>query len=623
LGGAIDSEGPGTLTMTNCTLFQNSDLSGGAIFNNGFATLIMDNCTLSGNSATGSSTSNGGGIDKRGVLTISNTTFTSNTALSGGAIYNESIGPLKGTLKISNSTFSSNTAVSGGAMSNDGMLTMSNSTLSSNSASSTGGGIFNVSGTLTVSNSTFVSNSASKGGGIDNAGTLSIDSSTFSSNSAANIGGGGIFNEAAGNLTMVTSTLNHNLAPSGGGIYNSLGTVTMGDTIIAGNFASPGPDVYGTVTSNGYNLIGDPSGGSGFVATDLLDQNPLLGSLQNNGGPTQTMALLPGSPAIDAGSNALLGKITTDQRGLPGIVNGTVDIGAFESSGFTIAVTGGNNNQAVVNTAFAAPLLVTVTSPNGEPVTGGVVTFAAPGSGASATFPSGSTATIDSFGQASLAVAANTTPGSYVVTASVNGAPSSLSFNLTNNPAAASHLSLSASGTVTAGVASTITVTALDPFNNIATGYRGTVHFTSSDTSAVLPKDYTFTAGDSGEHTFTNGVTLRKTGTQTITVSHKANNSITGSVTVNVIKKASPASVTAAAAAGTGTVWASQPALGCDPTKPSEPAAATARPVSAARTTSWGLSASTTPPLPRRSSLHQQQQHRPLIGPSPHWISAG
>ena len=98
------------------------------------------------------------------------------------------------------------------------------------------------------------------------------------------------------------------------------------------------------------------------------------------------MALLPGSPAIDAGNNALIpAGVTTDQRGLPRIVNGVVDIGAFESSGFTIAVTSGSGQSTGILTAFPAPLVATVTANNpSEPVAGGLVTFTPPSSGASA-----------------------------------------------------------------------------------------------------------------------------------------------------------------------------------------------------------------------------------------------
>ncbi len=92
--------------------------------------------------------------------------------------------------------------------------------------------------------------------------------------------------------------------------------MTVANTIIAGNTAPTGPDLDGFITSLGHNLIGNSSGSSGFVAADLQSVNPLLGPLQNNGGPTETMAPLPGSPAIAAGSVALIpAGITTDQRG--------------------------------------------------------------------------------------------------------------------------------------------------------------------------------------------------------------------------------------------------------------------------------------------------------------------
>ena len=135
---------------------------------------------------------------------------------------------------------------------------------------------------------------------------------------------------------------------------------TIGNTIVAGNTATTsGPDALGTFASLGNNLIGETDGSSGWVGSDLTGTsaqplNPLLAPLGNYGGPTQTVALLPGSPAIDAGNNALIpAGVTTDQRGLPRIVNGVVDIGAFESSGFTIAVTSGSGQSTAVSTAFS------------------------------------------------------------------------------------------------------------------------------------------------------------------------------------------------------------------------------------------------------------------------------
>jgi hypothetical protein len=117
----------------------------------------------------------------------------------------------------------------------------------------------------------------------------------------------------------------------GGGIANG-GSFTLANSIVAINTAPTQADIYGSVASKGYNLIGNSSGVSGFTAADLLNLNPLLGPLQDNGGPTETMALLKGSPAIATGNvNRIPSGITTDQRGSARVVNGTVDIGAFES----------------------------------------------------------------------------------------------------------------------------------------------------------------------------------------------------------------------------------------------------------------------------------------------------
>jgi hypothetical protein len=150
-------------------------------------------------------------------------------------------------------------------------------------------------------------------------------------------GGGGIFNN--GTLTVTDSTISGNSAADDGGGIDNVGTLTVGNTIIAGNTAPNGPDIDGAVsTDERNNLIGENNGSTGFGSSDLTGTvaDPLdadLGPLADNGGPTETFALSPGSPAINAGNNALIpsGQIY-DQRG-PGyarIVDGTVDIGAFE-----------------------------------------------------------------------------------------------------------------------------------------------------------------------------------------------------------------------------------------------------------------------------------------------------
>jgi hypothetical protein len=582
IGGGIINFG-GTLTVSNCTLSGNSANAGGGIANEPAGTLTVSNCTLSGNSATsrtGSGQGNGigGGILNYGTLIASYCTLSGNSATGEGA--------------------------DGGGITNDGgNSTVSNCTLSSNSTTGDGGGIFNLGGILSLSNCTVSGNSAFDGGGISNEPLTSTQVSS---------------------LSLSNSTVASNTAGVGGGIDNFSGNgMDAQNTIIANNNAtSSAPDISGDLTEDivGHNLIGNTSGGSGFVASDLRNLNPLLGILQNNGGtnPTPTMALLPGSPAIDAGDNT--GAPATDQRGFPRIVNVTVDIGAFESRGFTITVASGNNQQATVNTAFASPLSATVSSPFGEPVQGGVVTFTAPSSGASATFPSGNMATIGPSGQASVAASANSVEGNYAVTASGRGATIPASFNLTNgavinlSPTTLPHatagvaysqtltanggsgpytfvltagalpagFTLSSSGlltgtntqaatfnftvkatdsggfsgsqayTLTVDPASTatfvivgpssvahgttfsITVEAVDAFGNITTGFRGSVNFSSSENSAVLPGKYTFTASDNGVHTFT-GLVLRKTGVaQTITVFDITNKSIEGSLLFDV-----------------------------------------------------------------------------------------
>ncbi len=295
-------------------------------------------------------------------------------------------------------------------------MTLTNCTVSGNSAGTFGGGLLDASGhnTTTLTNCTVSGNSAKqwRPGLVNTDGTTTLTNCTVSGNSADN---------------------------KGGGLYefdSSFSTLNIGNTIVAVNTAgTSGPDATGTFVSQGNNLIGKTDGSSGWVGSDLTGTiarpfDPLLAPLANYGGPTQTMALLPGSPAIDAGSNALIpAGVTTDQRGLPRIVNTVVDIGAFESSGFTITVTSGSGQSTGVLTAFpSSRLVVTVTARNpSEPVAGGLVRFTPPLDGASATI-GGSPATISAAGTASVTATANGIAGSYSVVASASGitAPASL-----------------------------------------------------------------------------------------------------------------------------------------------------------------------------------------------------
>ena len=206
---------------------------------------------------------------------------------------------------------------SGGGIYNAGNLTVTDSTFSGNSADY-GGGIFLRSGTVTVTNSTFSGNSASSGGGIMNMfATLAVTNSTFSGNSATNQGGG-IWN------------------------YDNPGTVTN-SIFVKGS----GNNCYGTVGGSN-NLADDASCGASFTNSSSI----LLGPLGSYGGATQTIPLLPGSSAIDTGLSASCSS--SDQRGKPRV--GACDIGAYESQGFSLAISGGDNQTASPQTAFASPL---------------------------------------------------------------------------------------------------------------------------------------------------------------------------------------------------------------------------------------------------------------------------
>jgi len=241
---------------------------------------------------------------------------------------------------------------------NNGTLTINNSTVSGNSAPEYGGGGIGNNGTLTINNSTVSGNSAGHGsqsvavnyqalslpsgfgGGILNNGTLTINNSTVSGNSAIGSpggAGGGIWSNNR-TLTINNSTISGNSASGTiGGIDNSSGTATLQNSIVANNL---GGNCGGTMTSNGYNLSSD--GTCSFKSTgDLNNTDPKLGPLQDNGGPTHTMDLLSGSPAIDAGNpgGCTDGQghlLTTDQRGMPRPDRedkSGCDMGAYEEQG--------------------------------------------------------------------------------------------------------------------------------------------------------------------------------------------------------------------------------------------------------------------------------------------------
>jgi len=213
-----------------------------------------------------------------------------------------------------------------GGIFNGGTLTVNDSTIWDNFATggSYAGGIMN-NNTLTVTGSTIADNMAGYGGGLYNAGVATVTDSTISGNTATGGGsGGGIFNN--GTLTLTASTISGNTATGAGGGIQDVGSVTAASTIVAGNTSGTGDNNcnLNASTSVGYNLTNDPTGAAcGFTtATDVLNKDPMLGALAQNGGPTESMLPSSASPAagvIPSGTtvNSVSVCPGTDQRGAP------------------------------------------------------------------------------------------------------------------------------------------------------------------------------------------------------------------------------------------------------------------------------------------------------------------
>jgi hypothetical protein len=440
-GGAIFSRG--RLNIANSVITGNSasgDGSGGGVFSNFY--LGVANSTISGNAAY----YGGGGIyNESGVVVLTDSTIGGNSAQLGGGIFNHI-----GSMTVTASTISGNSAVNGGGVYNaDATLTISSSNIISNSAGhtniSSGGGILNEGSTLTLMTSTVSGNSAAdSGGGIDGIsdivrnipGAITVSDSTLTANSANY--GAGILN-AKSSLTVANSTITGNNAGPGsfsfgGGVecgYHSTNTIV--DSTISGNSASRGGGIVFDYATTGIldgaivaansggdylsenspsiggsnDLIGDGSDG-GALAGSLRGTagkplNPLLSALGSFGGPTQTLELTPGSPAIGAGANFTVldsndNDITaTDQRGIPRPSSSGFDIGAFQSGSLVVntlsdpaaqtagilslreAITLANTIGGGQEITFASGLAGTISLASQLPTIGNSVTIDGPG----------------------------------------------------------------------------------------------------------------------------------------------------------------------------------------------------------------------------------------------------
>jgi hypothetical protein len=455
---------------TNGAVAGTTDALGGGIFNNS-SDVTLDNVVLQNNRAQGGNgvhtgqsgyNARGGGLySMGGSVTISDSTIANNRAVGG----NGQVGFDAGSNTRGQTGGWGGSGLGGGVYISGGLLTLANATISANATyggeggiggdggpyggeggiggeggSGQGGGVYISGSLLTLANATISANATNGGGGGNGGNGAYADGGSGGSGL-----GGGVFYAGSALSTLTNVTISGNITISGGGgrsggpggsdgpggLADGAGLHTQGilrtrDTMLARNTGSP--DLAGNLGSLGHNLIGDPEGGSGFDPTDLLNVNPLLGPLQDDGGPTPTMALLPGSPALNAGDPSQLG--TRDQRGV--IRSGGVNIGAYQASA----------------TAFV----------------------------------------------------------------------------------------VDAPATVTAGIPFDVTVTAVDPFGQVAVGYSGTVTFstTDPDPGVVLPADYSFQPTDAGQVTLPGGVTLITPGDQMLTVMDTADNTITGSADLTV-----------------------------------------------------------------------------------------
>jgi hypothetical protein len=433
-GGGIYNASGTTLDIQDCTIESCSATGmGGGLDSNGRATLTE--CTISGNTSNGY----GGGIENSGyysgqiaAMTLTNCRITGNYSSTGSGGLNNN-----GTVELTDCTLSGNNCdrAGSGMSTNNGWAVLTGCTISNNTASQSGGGFASWGGTAPseLTDSTISGNTtAGPGGALDDMSeTVYLTNCTLSGNASQN-GGGGVSIEGGATVDLTACTISSNTTPGQGGGIDNGGTATLTGTIVAGNSGGTGNDIDGLAVTGSYNLVGTDSVGlvNGQNGNIVGVTNPVLSTLGNYGGQTETMALLPGSPAIGAGTH--VSGITSDQRGEP-LDSPHPDIGAFQSQGFVFALVTGSTPQSMTDEfAFPHPLAVTIESNNSvEPVAGGVIAFAAPTSGASALL-SPPNATVGSNGVASVTATANATAGSYTVTASAPGV-GSLDFDLTNN----------------------------------------------------------------------------------------------------------------------------------------------------------------------------------------------
>jgi hypothetical protein len=332
LGGGIDNTGYQVI-LTDSIVSGNQAGNGGGIENEG--SLIVDHSIIGGSGTDANIASNvGGGIDadstdsnviiRNGSQIIGNWASGQLSGRAGGGIFGFSA------LTVDNSFISNNVAPAGagGGISIDySPTTITNSTISGNIAVE-GGGIA-AANPITVANTTISNNTATRSGGgfwsiADGSTTTTITNSTISGNNALAGTGGGVHDACCNTVVLTNVTIINN---STGVVSDTVLGIKLRNTLLG----NTGVNCIGTLASDDYNLSSDTTCRGLTKPHDRANVNPLVGPLADNGGTTQTHALLPGSPAIDAGGTNANGCPATDQRGITRPQGMACDIGAFES----------------------------------------------------------------------------------------------------------------------------------------------------------------------------------------------------------------------------------------------------------------------------------------------------
>jgi hypothetical protein len=387
-GGGIRAQGNASVTLLNDVVTDNSATAdgGGIVSENAVSvpwTFTITNTVISNNRAGDA----GGGIDVDG----SGKVFVTNSTISGNSSVNQGAGIWLDAVQVGTTFQTANLTVTGSQITGNVAI----------AAGNVGGGIGNAgNGVVTIQSSTVADNfSGGVGGGFgdENAqGTLVVLDSTFANNDA--IGNGGGIEASGPSTTINDSTVTGNISQAqGGGLNVTSAAFVLNNTIVAQdqgdqnaaaqnmNFQGPAPDVFATVTTGNGNFIGVGDAnlkgiaagvGGNQIGTAAAPLDPLLGPLQNNGGPTPTRAPLPGSPVIDAGFVAALPAGTaSDQRGFLRLVGPTLDIGASE---FQPPATTTTLTPSAPSVALGQPVTFTATvtaqTPNSN-VPQGSVTF--------------------------------------------------------------------------------------------------------------------------------------------------------------------------------------------------------------------------------------------------------